>query len=137
MRLLVVSQVQPKSTYFLIMTLLEKFTFLVPREPKRLLFLMTSSNMRISFNLTFPNKISRYILQFSLPGNLVFFHPKSSHVQKRSLTKPTKPTLFRNKWSRVSVQGVKSLGSHFACLCRGSEFYEVKKNNCCYFSKRK
>ena len=23
---------------------------------------------------------------------------------------------------RVSVQGVKSLGGHFACLCRGSEF---------------
>ena len=29
---------------------------------------------------------------------------------------------------RVSVQGVKSLGSHFACLCRRFEFYEVKKN---------
>ena len=28
---------------------------------------------------------------------------------------------------RVSVQGVKSLGDHFACLCRGFEFYEVKK----------
>ena len=28
---------------------------------------------------------------------------------------------------RVSVQGVKSLGSHFACLCRRFEFYEVKK----------
>ena len=28
---------------------------------------------------------------------------------------------------RVSVQGVKSLGSHFACLCRGFAFYEVKK----------
>ena len=28
--------------------------------------------------------------------------------------------------SRVSVQGVKSLGGHFACLCRGFEFYEVK-----------
>ena len=24
---------------------------------------------------------------------------------------------------RVSVQGVKSLGGHFACLCRGIEFY--------------
>ena len=34
--------------------------------------------------------------------------------------------------SRVSVQGVKSLGGHFACLCRG----EVKRN-CYYFSKRK
>ena len=29
---------------------------------------------------------------------------------------------------RVSVQGVESLGGHFACLCRGFEFYEVKKN---------
>ena len=25
----------------------------------------------------------------------------------------------------VSVQGVKSLGGHFVCLCRGFEFYEV------------
>ena len=39
--------------------------------------------------------------------------------------------------SRVSVQGVKSLGGHFACLCRGFEYYEVKKNVCYYFSKRK
>ena len=39
--------------------------------------------------------------------------------------------------SRVSVQGVKSLGGHFACLCRGFEFYEVKKINCPYFSIRK
>ena len=30
--------------------------------------------------------------------------------------------------SRVSVQGVKSLDGHFAYLCRGFEFYEVKKN---------
>ena len=41
-----------------------------------------------------------------------------------------------SKISRVSVQGVKSLGGHFACLCWGFEFYEVKKN-CFYFSKRK
>ena len=27
----------------------------------------------------------------------------------------------------VSVQGVKSLVDHFACLCRGFEFYVVKK----------
>ena len=37
---------------------------------------------------------------------------------------------------RVSVQGVKSLGGHFACLCRGFEFYEVEKR-CYYFAKRK
>ena len=29
---------------------------------------------------------------------------------------------------RVSVQGVKSLDGHFACLCREFDFYEVKKN---------
>ena len=34
-----------------------------------------------------------------------------------------------NVSSRVSVQGVKSLGGHFACLCRGFEFYEVIKRN--------
>jgi hypothetical protein len=28
--------------------------------------------------------------------------------------------------TRVSVQGVKSLGGHFACLCRGFKFHEVK-----------
>ena len=40
--------------------------------------------------------------------------------------------------NRVSVQGVKSLGGHFACLCRGFEFYEAKKNFFgYYFSKRK
>ena len=39
---------------------------------------------------------------------------------------------------RVSVQGVKSLGGHFACLCRGFEFYEVKRKKFYYyFSKRK
>ncbi len=37
---------------------------------------------------------------------------------------------------RVSVQGVKSLGGHFACLCREFEIYEVKKIYY-YFSKRK
>ena len=40
--------------------------------------------------------------------------------------------------NRVSVQGVKSLGGHFACLCRGFDFYEVKKKKkYYYFSKRK
>ena len=38
--------------------------------------------------------------------------------------------------SRVNVQGVKSLGGHFASLCREFDFYKVKKN-CYYFSKRK
>ena len=38
-------------------------------------------------------------------------------------------------FSRVSVQGVESLGNHFAKLCRGFDFYEV--NFFYYFSKRK
>jgi hypothetical protein len=38
--------------------------------------------------------------------------------------------------TRVSVQVVKSLGRHFASLCREFDFYDVKKN-CYYFSKRK
>jgi len=37
--------------------------------------------------------------------------------------------------TRVSVQGVKSLGGHFACLCRGFEFYEVKKKIVIIFQK--
>ena len=46
--------------------------------------------------------------------------------------------LLNRVYFRVSVQGVKSLGGHFACLCRGFEFYEVKKKIFCYyFSKRK
>ena len=36
---------------------------------------------------------------------------------------------------RVSVQGDKSLGGHFACFCQEFNFYEVKKGD--YFSKRK
>ena len=39
--------------------------------------------------------------------------------------------------SRVSVQGVKSLGGHFACLCQGFEFHEVKKKILLLFFKKK
>ena len=45
-------------------------------------------------------------------------------------------TICKGGYNRVSVQGVKLLGGHFACLCRGFDFYEVKKK-CYYFSKRK
>ena len=38
-------------------------------------------------------------------------------------------------FTRVIVQGVKSLGGHFACLCRGFEFYEVKKKIVIIFQK--
>ena len=42
---------------------------------------------------------------------------------------------FLNGQGRVSVQGVKSLGGHFACLCQGFEFYEVKNNFVIIFQK--
>ena len=37
------------------------------------------------------------------------------------------PITQNQQQTRVSVQGVKPLDGHFACLCRGFEFYEVKK----------
>ena len=37
--------------------------------------------------------------------------------------------------SRVSVQGVTSLGRHFATLCREFNFYEVKKK--LFFKKKR
>ena len=36
----------------------------------------------------------------------------------------------------VGVQGDKSLGGHFARLCRGFEFYEVKKKMLLFFKKK-
>ena len=38
-----------------------------------------------------------------------------------------RPCSFSCPKYRVSVQGVESLGGHFATLCRGFDFYEVKK----------
>ena len=50
---------------------------------------------------------------------------------------PRPKTLFtRLDVYTVSVQGVKSLGGHFACLCRGFEFYEVKKTLLLFFKKK-
>ena len=52
----------------------------------------------------------------------------------------SKKTMKLFSWrvsNRVSVQGVKSLGGHFACSCRGFDFHEVKKKYYYYFSKRK
>ena len=56
-------------------------------------------------------------------------------TQDRKSPRPKQPCLLKCAFlkkllimnaPRVSVQGVKSLGGHFACLCRGFEFYEVK-----------
>ena len=39
-------------------------------------------------------------------------------------------------FTRVNVQGVKSLCGHFTCLCRGFEFNEVKKRLLFFFKKK-
>ena len=44
---------------------------------------------------------------------------------------------FQSQFSRVSVQGVKSFGGHFACLCRGVDFYRVKKKSILFFKKKR
>ena len=51
------------------------------------------------------------------------------------MTTWTKFCQFFTPSPRFSVQGVKSLGGHFACLCRGFEFYEVKKKIVIIFQK--
>ena len=43
----------------------------------------------------------------------------------------------KRPFTKVSVQGVESLGGHFATLCRGFDFYEVKKNSVFFFQKEK
>ena len=43
---------------------------------------------------------------------------------------------YKRGLDRDSVQGVKSLGGHFACLCRKFEFYEVKKKLLSFFKKK-
>ena len=64
-------------------------------------------------------------------------NPQEKLENKQSNNCPTKEKRISPiSGLRVSVQGVKSLGGHFACLCQRFEFYEVKKN-CYYFSKRK
>ena len=47
------------------------------------------------------------------------------------------PITQNQQQTRVSVQGVKSLDGHFACLCRGFEFYEVEIKFLLLFFKKK
>ena len=53
-----------------------------------------------------------------------------------SMTFGRRELVKKHLQGRVSVQGVKSLGGHFACLCRGFEFYEVKKFLLLFFKKK-
>ena len=46
--------------------------------------------------------------------------------------------IITDTYIRVRVQGVKSVGGHFACLCREFDFYEVKQmKNIIIFQKDK
>ena len=80
--------------------------------------------------------------QFSLLGPQQSFHHSNANqvcLSVYTFTKYILESFFTQDFSlfyiglnfreslRVSVQGVKSFGGHFACLCRGFEFYEVKK----------
>ena len=59
-------------------------------------------------------------------------------IQKGIHNDCTKPKVQKvSCLTRVSVYGVKSLGGHFACLCRGFEIYEVKKNILLFFEKKR
>jgi hypothetical protein len=70
------------------------------------------------------------------PKTLAEFSKPFDHIRAKKVIK----ILFflSGLWCglRVSVQGVKSLGGHFACLCRGFEFYEVKKKLLLFFKKK-
>ena len=69
---------------------------------------------------------------FRLPSAVLI--QESEHLTKTSSNLERRRRQNTEKL-RVSVQGVKSLGGHFACLCRGFEFYEVKKKIVIIFQK--
>ena len=75
--------------------------------------------------------LSKHVFEDFLPTSLAIREMRVLLVSKTGqiLNPPTESNtyiIFEWSLSRVSVQGVKSLGGHFACLCRGFEFYEVK-----------
>ena len=89
--------------------------------------------------------------QFSLLGPQQSFHHSNANqvcLSVYTFTKYILESFFTQDFSlfyiglnfreslRVSVQGVKSFGGHFACLCRGFEFYEVKKKMLLFFKKK-
>jgi hypothetical protein len=76
-------------------------------------------------------------ISFFILGNVIGFPTIALPVLTREQVASSNNDTSLLSQTRVSVQGVKSLGGHFACLCRGFELYEVKKKECYYFSKRK
>ena len=61
------------------------------------------------------------------------FKCKSKALMAKASISPSTATNSNEEslcnFPRVSVQGVKSIGGHFACLCQGFDFYEVKTGN--------
>ena len=58
----------------------------------------------------------------------IFERPFGENRAQKARKLPADRVRHNRARTRVSVQGVKSLGGHFACLCRRFDFYEVKKN---------
>ena len=82
-------------------------------------------------------------------NNCAFSLVECNRVHQIKPQKKKKRSLDKHNWIsktnnaidalhiRVSVQGVKSIGGQFACLCRGFDFYEVKKIYIFIFQKEK
>ena len=68
-------------------------------------------------------------------GNVIGFPTIALPVLTREQVASSNNDTSLLSQTRVSVQGVKSLGGHFACLCRGFELYEVKKKSVTIFQK--
>ena len=89
----------------------------------------------VTIKRLFTKSISRYVFDFY--KNQVHFLIRSCYINQFQTKTKKKPKLFYTYFStRVSVQGVKSLGGQFACLCQGFEFYEVKKILLLFFKKK-
>ena len=86
---------------------------------------LTSMNF-MSLNFLLYRSSNSFLREISILSNKIIFasvtspFSSSSHFKGGLISK-------KSSVARVSVQGVKSLGSHCACLCRGFEFYEVRK----------
>ena len=105
----------------------------------KFLLLQNSTNTK-----SYANFFSIYFFSFGklFPMNMVSVPMETMKALlifnwRESMFTITKHQVENTFQGRVSVQGVKSLGSHFACLCRVFEFHEVIFFFCYYFSKRK
>ena len=102
------------------------------------ILLLTKRQLKVALrkNTNLENLAKDYLPQWQ---NLYFLLLPYVPVLRKTLLHMVLNLLVKDSvrfYVRVSVQEVKSLGGHFACLCWGFQFYEVKKN-CYHFSKRK